>query len=164
MVHHYILQNSGQEDDADDLFAESIVALVQQIVDQKYRGEASVRTYTMQIVRYKWLNRLRARKPTVAYEDHMAEAVRPDFEDLPQGHRDERLELAVAELMEQIDAQCRQFFHHRYWIKQSMEAVAKVMGFKNAQIAKNKHQKCLKKLRELMQDRTDLNDLLGGVS
>lgn len=163
MVYQHITQNSGRPEDADDIFAESMVALVQNVLDGKFRGESSVRTYLKSIAHHKWLNRLRTRRPTVAFEDHMTELEEPEFADMETQSADERLEGMVSALMQQIDPQCNQFFHLRYWCKQRMEQVAAAMGFKNAQIAKNKHQKCLKRLRDLLDGNPQLRDLLGGL-
>jgi RNA polymerase sigma factor (sigma-70 family) len=163
MVHQHITHNSGRAEDADDIFAESMVALVQNVLDGKFRGESSIRTYLKSIAHHKWLNRLRAKRPTVAFEDHMAELEDPAFADMEDLPSDERLAKLVDGLMQQIDPQCNKFFHLRYWCKQRMEQVAVNMGFKNAQIAKNKHQKCLKKLRELLDGNENLKDILGGM-
>jgi RNA polymerase sigma factor (sigma-70 family) len=163
MVHQHITHNSGRAEDADDVFAESMVALVQNVLDGKFRGESSIRTYLKSIAHHKWLNRLRAHKPTVAFEDHMSELESPDFADMEELPSDERLTQLVDGLMRQLDPQCNKFFHLRYWCKQRMEQVAASMGFKNAQIAKNKHQKCLKKLRELLDGNDYLKQILGGM-
>jgi RNA polymerase sigma factor (sigma-70 family) len=163
MVHQHITHNSGRAEDADDVFAESMVAFVQNVLDGKFRGESSIRTYLKSIAHHKWLNRLRGQKPTVAFEDHMSELEHPEFAEMEAQPADERLETLVNQLMQQIDPQCNKFFHLRYWCKQRMEQVAASMGFKNAQIAKNKHQKCLKRLRELLDGNDHLKDLLGGM-
>jgi RNA polymerase sigma factor (sigma-70 family) len=163
MVCQHITQNSGRPEDADDIFAESLIALIQNVLDGKFRGESSIRTYLKRIAHYQWLNKLRARKPIIAFEDHMAEAEELPELNLDPVPTDARLEAMVANLMQQIDPKCAQFFHLRYWCKQRMEQVSVTMGYKNAQIAKNKHQSCLKLLRDLLDKDAYLKNTLGGL-
>src|ERR1700754_4990439 len=57
----YVQQNDGSRQDAEDIFQESVVALIQVIQQNRFRGEAGVKTFLFAIARNTWLNELKRR-------------------------------------------------------------------------------------------------------
>ena len=52
----YIKQNSGTEEDAEDIFQEVVLAFIDILKKDKFRGESSVVTFLYAITRNIWLN------------------------------------------------------------------------------------------------------------
>ena len=58
----YVTRNSGNTADADDIFQETIMILLQQVRKADFVLTSSLKTYLVAIARNLWLNRLRAAK------------------------------------------------------------------------------------------------------
>src|SRR5262245_1099070 len=60
-LENYILNNSGSEDDAADLIQETLVAFIDVVRQDKFRGESSVKSFLYSIIRNLWLSEMRKR-------------------------------------------------------------------------------------------------------
>ncbi|HEY8895722.1 MAG TPA: RNA polymerase sigma factor, partial [Niastella sp.] len=61
-IQSYILANSGTPPDAEDIFQETVVTFIDLVKKEKFRGEASVKTFLTAIARNLWLNELKKRQ------------------------------------------------------------------------------------------------------
>src|SRR3954468_11900585 len=61
-IQSFILANSGMPADAEDIFQETVVIFIDLVKKDKFRGEASVKTFLTAIARYRWLNELKKRE------------------------------------------------------------------------------------------------------
>ena len=57
----YIKQNSGTEEDAEDIFQELVLLFIEILKKDKFRGESSVSTFLYALTRNIWLNELNRR-------------------------------------------------------------------------------------------------------
>ena len=63
-LERYVVANSGNEMDAEDLIQEVMVAFVDLVSQGKYRGEASVKSFLYTLARNLWVTELRKRGET----------------------------------------------------------------------------------------------------
>lgn len=62
-IHHFIVTNSGSQDDAKDIFQESIIVIYRKVKEQKhFLLNSSFKTFIYSIARNLWLKHLRAIK------------------------------------------------------------------------------------------------------
>ena len=57
----HIMNNSGTRQDAEDVFQEVVVAFIDLVQKDKFRGESTVKTFLFSLNRYTWLNELKRR-------------------------------------------------------------------------------------------------------
>src|SRR5688500_11618467 len=57
----YVMANNGSWQDAQDIFQEVIVSFIQLVQQNKFRGEASIKTFLYSMNRNIWLNELKKR-------------------------------------------------------------------------------------------------------
>ena len=69
MYQHYadtisslIINNSGNHQDAQDIFQETVVTFIETVKKDKFRGESSIKTFVVAIARNTWLNELKRRE------------------------------------------------------------------------------------------------------
>ena len=55
----YVIQNSGSEQDAEDIFQEVLVSFIELVRLEKFRGDSSVKTFLYALTRNTWLNELK---------------------------------------------------------------------------------------------------------
>src|SRR5450631_1606807 len=61
----YIRQNQGSGQDAEDIFQEVIVAFIEIVKADKFRGESSIKTFLYTLNKFTWLNELKKRSRTL---------------------------------------------------------------------------------------------------
>jgi RNA polymerase sigma factor (sigma-70 family) len=62
-IHHFIINNSGSQEDAKDVFQESIIVIYRKVKEQShFLLSSSFKTFMYSIARNIWLKNLRARK------------------------------------------------------------------------------------------------------
>ena len=61
LLEYYVVNNKGTKEDAADIIQETIVAFIEIVANDKYRGDASVKSFLYSITRNLWLSELRKR-------------------------------------------------------------------------------------------------------
>ncbi|MEO7984807.1 MAG: hypothetical protein ABI688_12075 [Bacteroidota bacterium] len=57
----YVMNNSGNSQDAEDVFQEMVLAFIDLVQKDKFRGESTVKTFLFSLNRHIWLNRKESR-------------------------------------------------------------------------------------------------------
>ena len=145
-VETYILQNSGSEDDAKDVFQEAILAAWLNTREGKFhpKDESSLGGYIYRIARYKWLDRLKSkafRRNIRLEEDHDI------AQEIEKSDQTERLE-KLRQLYANIGEKCREILNRFYYAKMSLDEIGSELGFDAATVKTQKY-RCMKKLRTL---------------
>lgn len=155
-VANYVLKNSGNKEDAQDVFQDGLIALYEQVRKGTFMERSTIKTYLFAICRNIWLKKLRK------------EAKHHDLGELDQTIMDDTA-LAVdqiicdeatskmADLIDQLGGTCKKTLLLYYYEKKRMREIAELNGYANEQVAKNKKNKCLQKLREMAKKFPELN-------
>lgn len=143
-----VLNNSGTEEDAKDIFQEAVIVLYEKVQDGSFELHCRLKTFLYSVCRRLWLKRLHQRKGQTALTGDMEETV-PVEEDL-QFHerRDEEFRMMEAAL-KNLGEPCRTLLEDYYLRRSSMQEIAEKFGYTNAGNAKNQKYKCLLRLRKL---------------
>ena len=62
----YVKQNSGNQEDAEDIFQDTVISFIQLVQKDKFRGDCSIGTFMYTLVRNAWLNELKKKKRSLA--------------------------------------------------------------------------------------------------
>ncbi|GAA4115797.1 hypothetical protein GCM10022393_16150 [Aquimarina addita] len=100
-IRKYIIQNSGDETDAEDVFQDAIIMMYQKLKTGTLEVHSSLRTYFYAICKNIWRNRLRRNKKFVGSSD-MVNAEEIDVS-----------------LLEEIEQKEREQLYQRYFLKLS---------------------------------------------
>ncbi|MFZ6014244.1 MAG: RNA polymerase sigma factor [Bacteroidota bacterium] len=145
LVKRMVLKNSGNQEDARDIFQEAIIVIYKKFRQPDFILTSRFDTYLYAVARNLWFMNLRRRNvPHQELEDvHVDTAVEHAEETLAQASRD-RLYLRVfAELGEQ----CRKLLQ-MYMQGISMKNIAESFGFASEAYAKKRKFKCKEQLIE----------------
>src|SRR3954470_16267047 len=74
----FVIHNNGNPDDAQDIFQEVIVAFIQLVRTNKFRGEASIKTFLFSLNRNIWYNELKRRKRAIERNKNYDRLSTPD--------------------------------------------------------------------------------------
>lgn len=142
-----VLKQGGSEQDAENILIEGVTSLVMNIRNQKFKGESSISTYLYAICKRTWLKSMQKEK---RYSDWNEESDLGTSGESPFSFfNNEQLKAEVNFLLGKLGKACQTVL--KLWAGHySMTEIALRMEYKNAQIAMNKKNKCMKQLKELV--------------
>ena len=153
LLENYIINNKGSKEDAADIIQETIVAFVEIAEQNKFRGDASIKSFLYAITRNLWLAELRKRNST-ENRNRIFEKAKDVTEEAAVHQLIQREHYSIIQqLFEKLGAKCKQLLMLVYYENLSMGDVVKQMpDYQNEQVVRNKKYKCMKQLEQMMQD------------
>lgn len=143
MVAAYVQQHNGHPADAEDVFQEVMLVLVQKIQSPEFTLTASLKTYLYAIARNCWCKSLRDNRLLLPGTAAMPEdAGMPDL--FPEPPATTRIQGWLA----RITVNCKRIIKALFFHQQSIALLAQKMGWKNKHTADNQKYKCLQQLRK----------------
>lgn len=149
MVNNFVIGMKGNLADAEDVLQEGLVLFFKMARKDRLPEELNAEAYAFTICKNLWYKTLKKRQPTVNVSE-LAQV--PDTEDvaLKKTLEDEKPHLLNI-LQKRIGDSCYQMLVYFYYESRKMKEIATLFALDNEQVAKNKKAKCMKKLRELIQ-------------
>jgi len=146
----YIKQNSGTEEDAEDIFQELVLVFIDILKKDKFRGESSVSTFLYALTRNIWLNELN-RRGRSKIRDEIFEKGK-DKTDLDVSHliADRETKMQLMKVVEKLGETCKKILLAFYFENLAIREILQNLNYENEQVVRNKKYKCLKKLQEMM--------------
>jgi len=147
-VKRYIISNNGTVTDAKDIFQDAIIIMYEKVQNEDFKLTCTFKTYLYSISKNIWLNKLRKKGSIIQLEVEYEE-VAIDSNALEKLEQNE-LNKYYEQLLDQVDTESQKVLRLYYFEKKKMKDIAKIMGYANEQVAKNKKLRSLKKLRALL--------------
>src|SRR5688500_17434545 len=147
-----IINNSGNLQDAQDIFQETVVTFIETVIKDKFRGESSIKTFLVAIARNTWLNELKRRERS-DHREELFEKSRPGEEpDVSQLISEREVKQQFRSLLEKLGDSCRKILTLFYYENLSMKEMLDHLPYENEQVVRNKKYKCLQQLTGLLKD------------
>jgi RNA polymerase sigma factor (sigma-70 family) len=144
MVRYLIINNSGTEDEAKDIFQEVMVLLYEKVNEGNFELSSSLKTWIYAVCRNKWLKQLGKKKKNYRFTDfEQFDAVDEAVEENNSMHE------TLRNSMSRLGVGCRKILLLFYYFKKSMEEIATELNYTNADNAKAQKYKCIQKLKAL---------------
>jgi len=152
-VKYYILRNSGNQQDAEDIFQETSIVLLQKIRSEELELTASLKTYFYSISRNLWLKKLRDSKKTSAI-DGMEDKVFEEDSISQQEMAEQEANLAgwTNNLMLKLTGHCIVLITKIFFVEKYLPPNYQELGYKNAHTYQNQKYKCLQQLKKVAQN------------
>lgn len=151
MMTKMVINNSGTEDEAKDVYQDALIVFWQKAVSGNLVLSSKISTFIYSICQNLWRKELE-RKSKLSNE----EKDNPEINDVD---RRERIEI-VNNSINNLGETCRKILTYYYFDNLSMNDIAEKMGFANADTAKTKKYKCKKELDELIKSKYKASDFL----
>jgi len=149
MMVKMVLDNSGTEDEAKDIYQEALLAFWQKAASRQLVLTSKISTYLYSICQNLWRKEL-DKKKRQSYEQ-------VDGEEFQKYEENERLKIVKACIGELGDV-CKKILTYYYFDGMSMADISKKMNFANTDTAKTKKYKCKKKLDTLIKENYTTSD------
>ncbi len=148
-IAHFVLNNSGTEEEAKDVYQDSVIIFYEKIQNPSFELNCLVKTFLYSVARRLWLKKLAEKERYVGkvtdFEDFL------DFSDLEMQEADEN-ELRFEQMekaLDQIGEPCRTILKDFYIHRLSMQDIAEKMGYTGTDNAKTQKYKCLQRLKKI---------------
>ena len=154
----FMLNYGASEQDADDVFQETVIAFIDIVQKGKFRMESSIKTFLVSIARNIWRNELK-RKQRSDYREKLFESGREQSEeDISELISEWEKKKQLRDLVYQLGEPCRKLLMLFYYENLSMKEILAYLPYENEQVVRNKKYKCLQQLMEIMKQ----NPLIAG--
>ena len=148
MVQSMVLANAGNNDDAADLFQETIIVLYEKTKKGDFELQCLLKTFLYSIARRLWLKKLQQQQRYISQPDGLEETI--PVEDEIESHLKLQNDFYIMEsAMNKIGEPCKSLLQAYYLQKKHMNVIAQEFGYTNADNAKTQKYKCLVRLKKL---------------
>lgn len=153
-INAFICQNSGNEDDANDIFQEAVIVIYRKLKEKSLVLEnCAFETYLYSVCRFLWLKQLEKRRNNIVKVHevhHFSESVYDD--DLDEtALKNERYRL-YQEHFQKLGKDCQKILQ-LFFDKVPLKQIAEIMGLTSENYAKKRKHQCKEYLvRSIKQD------------
>ncbi|MDX2302487.1 MAG: sigma-70 family RNA polymerase sigma factor [Microscillaceae bacterium] len=151
MMTRLVINNSGSEEEAKDIYQEAILIFWQKARKEDFLLTSKISTFIYSICQNLWRKELE-RKARLSGE--MVEGM--EFNSFESQERNE----IISECIKSLGETCQKVLMYYYFDNMSMQDIAEKMGFANADTAKTKKYKCKKELDKLIKSKYKATDFL----
>lgn len=163
LLSSYVMNNSGSQQDAEDIFQEVIVSFIDLVQRAKFRGESSVKTFLYSMNRHTWLNELKRRGRSERRELKF-ELIRGDEEvDVSHFIADREAKNEVLSVVARLGEACKKILLLFYYENMGMKEILENTDYENEQVVRNKKYKCLKQLEHMINQNPALMNSLKNI-
>ena len=146
-----VLNNNGTEQEAKDVFQESILVLYHHVQKQNFILSCALQTYLYSVAKRLWLKQLSKKSGTLKLDERFYEG--DDFADSETEvsvyeEREQNLS-RMNESIGQLGEPCKTLLTDFYMAQLGMDEIADKFGYTNADNAKNQKYKCLQRLKKI---------------
>jgi len=148
----FIIHYGGSEQDAEDVFQETVLAFIEIVKKGKYRMEASIKTFLVSVAKNIWLNEIK-KKERSGFREKQFEKGR-DQQDTDVSHLMGDLEekRQLREIVNKLGEPCRKLLMLFYYENLSMKEMLDHLPYENEQVVRNKKYKCLQQLTGMIKE------------
>jgi RNA polymerase sigma factor (sigma-70 family) len=158
-VGRFVVNNSGDWQDAEDIFQEVLVAFIHLVKKEKFRGESRIKTFLFSLNRNMWLNELKRRSRAEVRETKF-EKEKEDSEVVTSIIENREATDQLMKVMDELGDTCKKILLLYYYENRSMKEILRELHYENEQVVRNKKHKCLKKLQEMLSQNKHLYNQL----
>lgn len=146
-IKKYIMKNSGTEADAEDIFQDAMVVILEKYMLDDFKLTATLKTYTYAVSKNLWLKRLRAKKK----ERNQLSLEKQEFYDDIQSSIENELTLIdrAMRLMNMVSKHCHRLLSDVFFNGKEIEEIREEYGYTSRHNATNQKYKCLAQARKL---------------
>ncbi len=158
-----VINNSGNQQDAEDVFQEVLVSFIGLVQQDKFRGESSVKTFLFSMTKHTWLNELKKRGRTEVRELKFEKGRDQQEMDVRHLIAEREGKKQLMNVVEQLGDTCKKILVMFYYENLSMKEILANLEYENEQVVRNKKYKCLKQLEQMITNNPSLSKNLKNI-
>lgn len=148
----FIMGRGGSEQDADDIFQETVISFIDTVQKGKFRFESGIRTFLISISKNLWLNELRKRQRSDNREKIFETGREQEDAGVSEAIGDRELKQQLQKMLDGLGESCRKILILFYYENLPMKEIVSHLHYENEQVVRNKKYKCLQQLTEMLKE------------
>lgn len=148
----FIMGRGGSEQDADDIFQETVISFIDTVQKEKFRFESGIRTFLISISKNLWLNELRKRQRSDNREKIFETSREQEDAGVSEAIGDRELKQQLQKMLDGLGKSCRKILILFYYENLPMKEIVSHLHYENEQVVRNKKYKCLQQLTEMLKE------------
>jgi RNA polymerase sigma factor (sigma-70 family) len=144
VVEKYIRNNSGTRTDAEDIFQDAMLILIEKLRQDDFVLTATIQTYFFAIAKHLWLKRLKKSNKTTEYDDKYEPLFYENINSsiISEETYWDKLEYYMSKVTEHCNQLLRSIFFHQ----KTVEQIQTEFGYKDRHNMQNQKYKCLEQM------------------
>ena len=148
IVLKFIVNNSGTQEAAQDIYQETIIVLYENVQKPGFELNCQLQTYIFSIAKRLWLKQLKKSSKTFLFKEDGENELVDVSEEITE-HLNKEVELdKLTQSLTELGEPCATLIKDFYVHKLSMDEIAEKFGYTNSDNAKNQKYKCLQRLKK----------------
>jgi RNA polymerase sigma factor (sigma-70 family) len=152
IVSSFIINYGASEQDADDVFQETVIAFINIVQQGKFRMEASIKTFLVSVAKNIWRNEQKKRMRTDFREQRFESGRAQSEDEINEWINESEKKRQLRDLVFKLGEPCRKLLMLFYYENLSMKEILDHLPYENEQVVRNKKYKCLQQLTEIMKN------------
>ncbi|MFM7022581.1 MAG: RNA polymerase sigma factor [Flavobacteriales bacterium] len=149
-IKHNIVSSGGNNEAAEEIFNDSLLLFIEKVSNPHFELTSKLSTYLYGIARLLWKNQLRKQNKTQELE--WSDTLIISEQDIGYDQAQEEKFTVMENIIASLSEKCQQIFERFYFRKESMEILAKALGFSSVNSAKTQKYKCMEQAIRLAAD------------
>jgi len=146
-ISNFVQNNSGSQADAEDLFQEAMMVLVEKLRQDNFQLTASMGTYVYAICKNLWFKKLRDKNFELSVDEVQSLDFLTSINESIE-HEKSYLEKLKGYLIEITD-HCNRLIHDIFYKEKAIEQIQKDYGYSTLHNAQNQKHKCVEQIRKV---------------
>lgn len=143
-----IVSNNGTQDEAQDIYQETIIIVFENVKKPAFELNCQLQTYIYSIAKRLWLKQLKKNGKTFLFKENEEDELADVTSDLNDYFKKEGDILKMNRSMQLLGEPCNTIITDFYVLKLSMDKIAEKFGYTNGDNAKTQKYKCLQRLKK----------------
>lgn len=149
-IRAYIMKNSGQKDDANDIFQDTVLIFYNKVKQHQFDENHDISAYMFAIARNLWIKKAVKMKKTVFQNEQIE--FESDEDTVKYLVTEEKMN-AIKTLFEKLGEPCKTLLTYSIFECMSMQDICDKLHYKTINVAKTYAYRCRKKLASLMKSK-----------
>ncbi|WP_159023741.1 RNA polymerase sigma factor [Formosa sp. L2A11] len=146
-ISRFVQNNSGNQADAEDLFQEAMMVLVEKLRQDNFQLTASIDTYVYAICKNLWFKKLRNTNFQLSIDDMQSLEFQDAINDSIEAEKTYSEKLKGYLL--KITDHCNRLIHDMFFKEKAIEQIQKDYGYSTRHNAQNQKHKCVEQIRKV---------------
>jgi RNA polymerase sigma factor (sigma-70 family) len=145
-IKRLIITHGGSEEEAKDIFQESVIIFYEKVQQPDFELSSSIATFLYSISHRLWLKKIRDVK---SHESDLSQCKNLPFESEFDIENQENTQV-IDHLLEELGNPCKTLLKNYYYQKMSMKEIATAMDYSSENVAKNQKYKCIERAKKIL--------------
>ncbi len=157
IVKAYINSNSGDDDEAYDIFQDAIMVFYKYVKQGKFNETYSIEAFIRGVSKNLWINRVKKMNRNIPIDNDNLNSLA--VESLQQELINKDKEEKVTEMFAILGEKCKEMLTYSVFHQLTMKEISQKMGFANENVAKTKNYKCKQRLLKLLEEHQEIKNI-----